>query len=165
MEERKTIFNYLIEVFCVFGIAVVIMIVFCRIFGDDARELSSMFRLGKEGLPVDTMLQFLAISFLTEGLQYVFFSGRWLKKWTALAKYSVFFLAIVAVVSAFICLFGWFPVGMWQPWVLFLMCFLINFGISIVLMRWKTRLENKKLEEGLNRMREKWEEEENEQRK
>ena len=43
--------------------------------------------------------------------------------------------------------------------------FSICFGVSTLLMRLKTRLENRKLEEGLARMREKWEEEADEQRR
>ena len=165
MEEKKTIFSFLGNVFCVFGISMALLMVFCRLFGGMAGEISSMFRLGKEGIPVDIMAQFLTVSFIITGIQYLIFSEKLLRRWSVLARTMTMILIVVAVLSVFICLFGWFPLGMWEPWVRFLTCFLICFGVSTLLMRLKTRLENRKLEEGLARMREKWEEEADEQRR
>lgn len=45
MEERKTIFDYLGEVFLIYGIMTVIMNIFCVWIGEEAKELSSMFSL------------------------------------------------------------------------------------------------------------------------
>ena len=163
MEDKKTIFSFLGNVFGVFGISMTIMMVFSQLFGEMAGDISAMFRLGKEGIPVEVMAQFLAVSFIITGIQYLLFSEKLLRRWSVLARTMTMILMVVAVLSIFICLFGWFPLGMWEPWVMFLVCFLICFGVSTVLMRLKTRLENRKLEEGLARMREKWREEADEQ--
>lgn len=160
MEEKKTIFNFLGSVFCMYGISMALMIVFCRLFGEAAQKISNLFRLGKEGLPIEVMWQFLVISFLITGIRYLLFSENMFTGLSVLFKTVVMILAVVALMAMFICLFGWFPVRMWEPWVMFLLCFGGSFITSMALMRWKTRLENRKLEEGLARMKEKWEEEE-----
>lgn len=160
MEEKKTIFNFMGSVFCMYGISMALMIVFCHLFGEAAQEISNLFRLGKEGLPIEVMLQFLTVSFLITGIQYLIFSENMFHGWSVQVRTVAMILAVVTIMAVFICLFGWFPVRMWEPWAMFLLCFGGSFGISMVLMRWKTRLENRKLEEGLARMKEKWEEEE-----
>ncbi len=51
-------------------------------------------------------------------------------------------------------------VNMWEPWVCFIVCFAISVAVSIGVMRLKMKAEDRKLEEGLNRMKKKWEGEE-----
>ena len=68
MEERKTIFDYLGQVFTIYGISIALMCVFCVLFGDGAKDFSSLFALGKEGLSTATMAQFLVISVCIVGI-------------------------------------------------------------------------------------------------
>ena len=146
-----------------YGISMAMMMVFCQIFGEAAKEISSMFLLGREGLPLGVMAEFLILSFLITGLQYLFFAEKLFRRWSVLLRTAAMLLSVVVIMAVFICLFGWFPIRMWEPWAMFLLCFAVSFGVSTVLMRWRTRLENRKLEEGLARMREQWEEEADEQ--
>ena len=55
MEKRRTLFDYLGQVFMLFGWIIFILNIFCRIFGESARGYSTMFVLGNEGLSVDIM--------------------------------------------------------------------------------------------------------------
>ncbi|MFQ7552110.1 MAG: hypothetical protein ACLRMZ_19620 [Blautia marasmi] len=68
--------------------------------------------------------------------------------------------SILIVTSLAIWRFAWFPINMWQPWVYFLLSFLISVAISIGVMYLKTKAEDRRLKEGLERMQKKWKEEE-----
>lgn len=54
----------------------------------------------------------------------------------------------------FIIIFKWFPVNMWKTWLMFFICFVIYFVASAVLATVKNNLENKKLADGLAKLRE-----------
>ena len=128
MEREKTIFDFLGNVFCIYGITATILILIAFFFGETAKEISGIFRLGRQGIPLEVMAEFLLTSFLV----------------TCMAIWG----------------FGWFPVNMWEPWVCFIVCFAISVAVSIGVMRLKMKAEDRKLEEGLNRMKKKWEGEE-----
>ena len=68
--------------------------------------------------------------------------------------------SILIVTSLAIWRFARFPINMWQPWVCFLLSFLISVAVSIGVMYLKTKDEDRRLKEGLERMQEKWKEEE-----
>lgn len=153
MEERKNILDYGAQVLCIFGFTMVCMMVFVGLFGESARGLSAFFVLGKEGISLAVMGEFLLLSSLIVLLQELFFTDRILRKMPVLGRTVLMVLSILALMCVFILLFDWFPVGMWQPWVMFLLCFLLCFGGSVTVSVWKTRLENKKLQEGLKRLK------------
>lgn len=64
------------------------------------------------------------------------------------------FLSIIAVIAFFIFRFDWFPVMMWQPWVMFFVCFGICAGVSVALSVLKEKSENRKMQEALERLKE-----------
>lgn len=69
-------------------------------------------------------------------------------------------LSILSITSLAIWRFAWFPIDMWEPWACFFLSFLISVGVSIGVMCLKTKAENRKLEAGLEKMKEKWKEKE-----
>ncbi len=159
MEERKTtIFDYLIHVLVIFGFTMIVMMCFTVWFGESASEISTMYGLGAQGIPVEIMLQFLGVSILTTFFRYLFFSNWLIKNMAEVVRTILMVCSIIAVITVFIVIFHWFPVDMWQPWVMFVICFVICFGASVTLTLLKTRLENKRLEEGLERMKRQWKE-------
>ena len=85
MEERKTIFDYLGQIFMIFGITIAILNVFCILFGEDAKEFSTMFSLGNQGISVPIMFQFLIISAIIVTLRFIFFTDVWIKNMSVLA--------------------------------------------------------------------------------
>lgn len=161
MEEKKNIFDFLIHVLCMFGITMIFLMTFCLLFGEDAKEISSMFALGGKGLPVHTMAQFLLVSIIITGLRYLFFSIL-SKRMTEMLRLILMLLSIIAVMAIFAYLFDWFPIAMWQPWVAFLLCFAVCVIASLIVNTLRVNVENKKMEEGLARLKQQWEEEENE---
>lgn len=157
MKEKKNIFDYLGQVFCIFGITIAIVAVFCLLFGKDAKGVSAMFSLGNEGLSVITIGQFLAVSFICVGLRFLFFSDILFKTKSLLKRILFMLISVVAVIGGFIYFCDWFPVDVWQAWLMFFLCFGICFVISTLVAAWKERMENRRMEEGLKRIKDKLE--------
>ena len=67
--------------------------------------------------------------------------------------------AVLIVSSLFVILFRWFPINDWQYWRIFIFCFILCSVVSVMITMINDRLENKKLEQGLEKLQRKWEEE------
>lgn len=63
-------------------------------------------------------------------------------------------VSVVLIMTAFIAAFQWFPIGMWQPWAMFFLCFGISFLVSCLVMALKEKAENKQMEEALRLLKE-----------
>lgn len=155
MEEKKTFFDYLAQVMVVFGFAMLMMNLFCLAFGASAKGFSALFALGDKGIPVKIAFQFLGISALLTGLRFVFFTDTLIKKMSIQARTACMLGLTVLVISGCIILFGWFPVNMWQPWAMFLLCFGLSFLGSCLVVTVKEKAENKRMEEALRRLQQK----------
>ena len=75
MEKKRTIFDYLGQVLMIFGITILILNVFCVVFGENAKEISTMFAMGSDGISVSTSFQFLLVSIIVVVLRFLFFYG------------------------------------------------------------------------------------------
>lgn len=62
-------------------------------------------------------------------------------------------LAKVAMIILFVVVFDWFPVDMWEPWVMFSLSFGLCFCISVGITVLKEKLENQKMEAALERVK------------
>lgn len=155
MEKKKTVFDYLAQVFTTFGFTMLVMNIFCLIFGDSAKEFSAMYELGSQGIPVNIAFQFFCISILIVSVRFVFFTDGVIKKMPIWLRTICMLAAIVAIIAAFIIAFHWFPTDMWQPWAMFFLCFGLSFLGSYFVMSIKENTENKKMEEALKRLKEK----------
>lgn len=153
MEERKTFLDYLAQVLICFGFSMLCMLVFTVLFGESAKELSAFFVLGKEGIPVAVMAEFLVLDALIIFLRYIFFTDRLIKRMGIAARTACMLALTVALIALFIVLFDWFPVDMWVPWAMFFLCFLVCFAASLGVSVLKSRLENRRLEEALEKKR------------
>lgn len=159
MEEKKTIFSYISQVFGMFGFVMFCMLIFTYILGDSAKEISSLYSLGKKGVSLNVMMEFFAVAVLIVLLRYLFFTDRWIKKMSVFKRSLCMVAGILIIFSIFIYLFHWFPMDMWQPWAMFILCFAVCYGVSLTVTAVKMREENEKLEKGLKRLKEQWEEE------
>ena len=155
MEEKKTIFDYLAQVLLVFGFAMLTLNIFCLIFGNSAKDFSTIFALGNQGIPVEITLQFLCVSALTTGARFVFFTDIIIRKMPIWLRTICMLIFIVIMMAVFIILFHWFPVNMWQPWAMFFLCFGLSFLGSCFVVTIKEKVENKRMEEALRRLKEK----------
>lgn len=155
MDKKKSILDYLAQVMIVFGFAMLVMNIFCLAFGDSAKDFSSMFELGNQGIPIKTAFQFLCVSILIIGLKIVFFTDLLIKKMPIWIRTVCMLALVVIVIATFIVAFHWFPIDMWQPWVMFFVCFGISFIGSYFVMAIKEKTENRIMEEALQRLKEK----------
>lgn len=74
IEERKTLCGYLTQVFTLYGITISIFILFGLLTGEYAKEVSSLFALGGQGLRFSTMLQLLGMSVFITLFRVLFFT-------------------------------------------------------------------------------------------
>ena len=159
MEEKKTIFDYLAQVMIIFGFAMLVLNIFCLVFGNAAKDISTIFELGDQGISVEITLQFLCISALITGLRFVFFTDMIIQKMPIWLRTICMLTFVVIIIAAFIIIFHWFPVNMWQPWAMFFVCFGLSFLGSCLVVIVKEKVENKRMEEALQRLKEKEENE------
>lgn len=160
MKEHTTIFEHIGNILITFGISMVIIMFFCGLFGDDAKEMSSMFRLGSGGLALETMLQYLGIAVILEIIRSFFFSDRFIKNASNTFRSAGMVFTILLVVAVFIAVFDWFPVDKALPWVLFFVSFFSCFIIGLWVSGIQEKAENKRMEEGLARLKKELETEE-----
>lgn len=155
MEEKKTFFDYLAQVMIIFGFTMLVLNIFCLLFGNAAKEISALFELGDQGISVGIALQFLCISVLITGVRFVFFTDVIIQRMPIWLRTICMLTLIVMIIAAFIIIFNWFPVNMWQPWAMFLVCFGLSFLGSCFVLIIKEKVENKRMEEALRRLKEK----------
>lgn len=153
MEEKKTILDYLAQVMIIFGFAMLVLNIFCLAFGNDAKEFSALFALGGEGVPVEIAFQYLCVCALITGARFVLFTDIIIKKMPIWLRTVCMLSLVAAIIAAFIIVFQWFPVNMWQPWMMFFVCFGLSFLGSCFVVIVKEKAENKRMEEALKRLR------------
>lgn len=152
MEDRKTIFDYIGQTLQVFGFSIVLLTAFSVLFGADAKNYSTIFSLGEKGLAVSTMLEFLLASAGTVALRFVFFTDTFIKNMTIILRTVCMVLSEILMVTVFIRSCGWFPGDEWLPWLMFFLSFGICFAASVALTFIKERMENKRMQEALERL-------------
>lgn len=153
MNKRETVFSYLAQIFFIYGFTILTLNIFCLLFGEDAKDFSTIFAMGSSGLSLATSVQFFALSVFIATFRFVIFSDGLIRKIPIAVRTVIMFTLIIVLMVCFIYLFGWFPVNMWQPWVMFFLCFGISAAISALLSMWKERLENRVMEEALERLK------------
>ncbi len=78
MEDNRTIFNYISQFFAIYGMIVMIFIIFGILIGDSASGYSSLFELGNQGFSTSTLLpnySFLHLSFPLHKLRSLRING------------------------------------------------------------------------------------------
>lgn len=153
MKERKTIFDYIGQVFGTFGMSITILNVFCWLFGEEAKEISTMFAFGAEGLSSHTMMQYLLVSALIVGERYLFFTDAFIKKLSMPLRTAGMFAVTVVSIVVCVVVFGWFPVDVWQAWAMFFVCFGVCSGLGVAITGVRERAENRKMEAALERLK------------
>ena len=151
MDDKKNIFDYLTQVFAIFGVIVTMFIVFTVLIGDGTGEYSTLFSLGRIGLTIETLLQLLLLAIIITILQNMFLTDRWIKSLSIVLRYVFFFLSIMTAIIIMVKLFGWFPLNEVSAWIGFFISFTFCTIISITLTRISERMENQKMKDALER--------------
>ena len=154
MEKKPTILSFLSKVFMIFGITMLILNIFVCLFGEDAKNVSTIFSLGSDGLSIKTIFQFLLAVFVLVTVETIFMTEAVIKKMNIGLRTALTFLCIFAATVLFVVLFGWFPVDKAIPWILFIVCFALSAAISTFISVLSEKQENQKLEEALRKFKE-----------
>lgn len=98
-----------------------------------------------------TVYQMLALCGVITVLQYVFFSGRVLKKPGYYIRMLLFCLPAFGVCAAFAWAFGWFPLANGGAWLTFVMVFFVIFAVFCVGFEIYFRILGRRYDEALGR--------------
>ena len=153
MEDRKTIFNYISQMFSIYGVMIVIFVVINLIIGDNAGSVSTLFSLGKTGLSTATLLELFLLTLIVTAAQSIFLTDVVIKNMALIVRNILFFATILVAITVFASVFGWFPLTDPTAWIGFIVSFAVCAAVSAFLMRLEENAENKKMQEALNRLK------------
>ncbi len=151
MEEKKTKFNYLSELFTTFGVMVVIFACHIMLLGDLAHGYSTIFDYGREAFGISTLVQLFALAVIICAGRNLFFTDVLIKNLSMIARSSLFFVMIMVTIMLFVIFFGWFPVGDIYAWVGFLISFAICSVAAVLISRAREKTENEKMNSALEK--------------
>ena len=155
MEQKKTILNYIGQLFATYGIIVTIFIVFVSVVGENAKDLSSLYQFGNQGLALDTLVQLLMLACIVTLAQILYLTDQWIKNMNIILRNILFFATICVVMGVFVAIFVWFPINNVKAWVAFAVSFVICTCISVFISKLQENAENKKMEQALEKFKEK----------
>lgn len=142
------------QLFVMFFVSILSISLIGLVVGDGAKEYSSLFSLGSDGLSFVSIFQMLFYSILVSLLRILFFSETVFKKmmarWRAVLQVlGSFLLAVIFIFS-----FHWFPYNYYPAWIGFFASFTASFLVSLAIMLIKGRMDNRKYEDLLSRYKE-----------
>lgn len=153
MEKEKTIFDYISQVLTLFGITVIILMVICAIFGEESQEISSMFSMGNEGLPISTMLQFLLSSVLVVIFRIILFTDYLIKKMSLFVRTILMYVSVIIMSVIFVIVFEWFPLKAGVGWIGFFVGFTVCVTGRTIVVYIKDKKENDKMQSALDKLK------------
>jgi hypothetical protein len=154
MNENKTAFNFILQIFGTYGIIVVIFVVLSLVLPEEVCEVSSLFALGKTGITNATLLQLLLLAVLISVSRIVFLTDRVFSKMAIILRNILFFLTVLVMIILFVVLFKWFPIADVKAWIGFFVSYIICTSIGVFISRWAEKQENIKMEAALKKYRE-----------
>lgn len=138
--------SFIRETMYIFAFDMLMLIVLAYFIGEDAKEISTMFRLGSEGLALETMVQYFLSAVVIAGWKSFFFSGKVFRKMMVLWRtVGMLFAAAVSMVC-FVAACGWFPINSVEGWAGFVVSFIVCFVVSASCMIYRTRRQSRKYE-------------------
>ena len=153
MEEKKNVFDYIRQLFTIYGVMVLIFIIFNLIIGDEAKSISTLFTLGSIGLTSATLLQLFFMAVIITVAQNIFLTDILIKNMALIVRNILFFVTILIAIPIFVIIFGWFPINNVVAWIGFVVSFVVCTGVSAWLMHLEEKAENRKMQEALNRLK------------
>jgi len=124
-------------------IAITIAGILITLYGQDMRELSTLFLLNS-GLQYSTILQVAGFSIIISVFSVLLFSEHIQTKINFLFRGFLLLLTTLITTSIFAIIFNWFPKDNIQGWISFVLCTIACFAVSFTLTLLKLKLEGKK---------------------
>ena len=153
MEEKKTVFNYISQLFAIYGVVTVIFVVINLIIGNEAGSVSTLFSLGSTGLSTITLIQLFILVVIVTIDDNIFLTDLVIKNMPLVLRNILFFAVILVTITVFAAVFGWFPLDNIGSWIGFIVSFSVCAAVSSILMRMEEKAENKKMQDALNRLK------------
>lgn len=153
MEEKKTIFNYLGQVFSTYGVIVVIFTIFGNFIGEVAKPYSTLFAFGREGISFHTLEQLLGLAILLSLLEIILMTDGIIKRMSIVLRFVCFFTSTILIIVLFAKVFSWFPMDDVKAWIGFFVSYVICTVISVVITLMKEKSENQKMAQALERLK------------
>ena len=144
MEDKKTIFNYISQLFAIYGIVIAIFVAINLIIGNEAGSVSTLFTLGSTGLSTKTLIELFVLVVIVTIDDNVFHTDLLIKNMSLIVRNILFFAVILVTIIVFAVVFGWFPLDNVLSWIGFIVSFSVCAVFSAILMR---------LEDGTDRER------------
>lgn len=153
MIKKNSIFDYAVHTMVIWGISILSICLFCDLFGESAKELSTLFQLGSRGISLETLMQFLVLAIVITGLRWLFFTDTLFKRMTVLFRSIWMLTGVIVSVGVFAAIWQWFPVNQIIPWIMFVVCFLVCACISVIVSMLKERSDNRRMQDALERLK------------
>ncbi|MDE6713664.1 MAG: hypothetical protein K2K20_08005 [Lachnospiraceae bacterium] len=154
MDKKFSILEFCSQVFTIYGITIVLLYIFCILFGESAQELSTIFSMGSQGLGIATSFQFLLAVLAITIIRFIFMTDILIIKMPTAARIAAMFVGTFAIILVFIIVFDWFPTDLPMAWIMFLICFVVCSTAGTMISLVVEKQENRKLEEALKRYKE-----------
>jgi magnesium-transporting ATPase (P-type) len=149
MDEKKSAVKEFFRLVTLsFTCGILIVSIVGTFFGDDAREIASMFELGSAGLQYHIIFSFvllcMANSFLALLITHIF--RKLLLLWQVIITMFVCLVANGIIIAAF----RWIPLDSWRVWLSFVGTFVGIFTIFAIVMVVQTKRADKRYEKQLS---------------
>jgi len=155
MEENKSIFTYIGQVFTTYGVIVAIFLVLCVTIGEGTRSISTLYAYGNQGFSVSTLAQLLLAAMAITVFRVLFVTDFVIKNMSLVVRTILFVSTVCVTIAVLAAVFSWFPVSDPKSWISFLVSFGLCSAISILISRAKENSENKKMEQALKKLNQK----------
>lgn len=106
MEDRKTVFNYIGQMFSIYRVMTVIFVVINLIIGNEDGNVSTLFSLGSAGLSAATLLELLLSALIVTAVQNIFLTDVVIRDMALIARNILFFATILVSITAFAAIYG-----------------------------------------------------------
>jgi hypothetical protein len=110
----------------------------------DAQEVSTLFALGRAGLPYNSILQLIGLAFILAAFTVLLFSERFNIKMRFISRLVLLMLSALIATSIFGVVFKWFPANDPMSWLGLVLSFVICSVITAILTLLYRKLEGKK---------------------
>lgn len=137
----------------IFTLSVVFIAIFNLIFkglADEISQYSELFSLCGQGLSIKTLAELLLMSFVISLVRYFWFSDKFFKNMLMFQRITLMVISTFLLAAIFSAVFCWFPIGMWEAWLGFIISFIVSTIISYSIMMIISRIESGKYQKVLD---------------
>ena len=153
MEDNKTVFNYLGEIFTIYGVILAMIVILNLLVGDNAKGYSSFFEFGSRSLSTGTLIQLFFLSVFISAARNLFMTDKWIKNMPIIGRSACLFISVMILSVVFVILFKWIPLNDIFAWIGFTVSFVVSTLAGVLISKLKEKAENMKMEKALERFK------------